>query len=106
MDLLTNPVTSQVISIVVAGICGWLAASAGALRKRDAALYEGIKAVLRRELVDDYERYIANAEPLSIERRQEIDDCYKAYAALGGNGTGAQMYEQLKAVPIQVLTRK
>lgn len=95
MDLLNNPITSQVISIIVAAVCGWLGASVSRLKKRDAALYEGMRAVLRRELVDDYERYVQHEDPLTIERMQEIHDCYAAYAALGGNGTAKTLYDEL-----------
>lgn len=102
MDVFSNPITSQITSIVVAAVCGWLSAQATRLRKRDAALFEGMKAVLRRELVDDFETYVVDGRPLSLERKREIDECFAAYAALGGNGTAAQMYERLKTLEVKV----
>lgn len=102
MDVFSNPILSQIISIVVAAICGWLSAQAHRLKKRDAALYEGMKAVLRRELVDDYENYVVDSSQLSLERKREIDECFAAYTALGGNGTAAQMYDRLKRVEVKV----
>lgn len=107
MDLLNNPITSQVISIIVAAVCGWLGASVSRLKKRDAALYEGMRAVLRRELVDDYERYVQREDPLTIERMQEIHDCFAAYEALGGNGTAAQLYRELSELrPTKTIKEK
>lgn len=106
MDFFSNPIISQVISIAVAAACGWLGAQATRLKKRDAALYEGMKAVLRKEIVDDYDRYVIQGNPMSLERKREIDECYAAYAALGGNGTGKTLYEQLDKIQPYVITTK
>lgn len=106
MDLLTNPITAQIISICVAAACGWLGAQATRLRKRDEALYEGMKAVLRKEIVDDYDRYVLQGNPMSLERKREIDECYAAYTALGGNGTGRTLYEQISKITPYVITIK
>ena len=97
-----NSVVMQVVSFAVAGLCGWLVARVRQLNKRDAALYEGMRAILRKELMNDFETYVVNQRPLSVERKREIDECYQAYAALGGNGTGQQMYEKLCGIKIQV----
>lgn len=102
MELLSNPIASQVVSIAVAGACGFLAAQVKRMSERDKALYEGIKTVLRKELIDSYERYAVGNEPLSIMRREEIDRCYQAYKALGGNGTGEHLYQQI--VKVQLYT--
>lgn len=101
--LFANPIASQVIGIGVAAACGYLGATATRLKARDAALYEGMKAVLRRQLVDDFEEYVIDGRAMSIERKQEITDCYAAYHALGGNGVGAEMYDKLKNVKVQVV---
>lgn len=103
---LSNPIVSQVISIVVAAACGWLGAQASRLKRRDAALYEGMKAVLRKELVDDFERYVVNGHALSIERKREIDECFTAYEELGGNGTGRQMYDKLCQVKVALVDKE
>lgn len=97
-----NSIGAQVISFAVAGLCGWLVARVRQLNKRDAALYSGMKALLRKELMNDFETYVVNKRPLSVERKREIDECYEAYSSLGGNGTGKQMYEKLCNVKVQV----
>ena len=100
---ITDPIISQLVGIAIAAACGYLGAQVKRLTARDAALYEGMKAILRRELVDDFETYVIEGRALSLERKREIDECFDAYSALGGNGTGAQMYEKLCAVKIQML---
>lgn len=102
MDYLSNPIIGQLVSIAIAAACGYLGATATRLKARDAALYDGMKAILRRELVDDFEEYVVEAHPLSLERKREVDECYAAYKALGGNGTGAQMYAKICDVKIQL----
>ena len=101
--LFANPIASQVIGIAVAALCGYFGAQVKRLSARDAALYDGMQALLRRQLVDDFEEYVVDGAPMSIERKQEITDCYAAYHALGGNGVGAEMYDKLKNVKVQVV---
>lgn len=102
MEVLINPIVSQVVGIAVAAACGYLGAQVKRLNARDKALYDGMKAVLRRQLVDDFERYVVDKNPLGIERKQEITDCYAAYSELGGNGLGHEMYEKLKDLKMEV----
>lgn len=101
MDIF-NSIGMQVLSFAVAGVCGWLVARVRQLNRQDAALYSGMKALLRKELMNDFETYVVNQRPLSVERKREIDECYEAYSALGGNGTGKQMYDKLCNVKVQL----
>lgn len=101
MDMLTNPIAAQVVSIIVAAVCGWLGARFSMLRKRDEALYCGMRVLLRSSLNDAYVYYVTDQHPLSLERKREIDEAYEAYAALGGNGTGRQLYEELCEIPVR-----
>lgn len=106
MDIFNNPITAQLISIAVAGVCGFLAAQIKRMSARDKALYEGLKTILRKELVDAYERYVVGSELLSYERKEEVDECYAAYKSLGGNGTGDQMYKAFCEVQVYVIKKE
>lgn len=103
MDLFAHPITSQVISILVAALCGWLGAQVASMHTRDRALYEGMKVILRSSITDAYERYVTEEAPLTVERKREIDEAWAAYSALGGNGTGRQMYEDICDRPIVIV---
>lgn len=96
-----NPVAAQIVSIVVAAACGWLGAKLSTLRARDEALYCGMRVLLRAALNDAYTEFVTDQKPLSLERKREIDEAFEAYAALGGNGTGKQLYEELCEIPIR-----
>lgn len=100
MDVFSNPILAQIISILVAAACGWLGAQVSRLRRKDEALYCGMKVLLRTTIADAYEAYVTNQTPLSMERKREVDEAYEAYAALGGNSTGKQMYEEICERPI------
>ena len=101
MEKYADPIILQILGIVVAGACGWLASQVARLSKRDSALYEGMKVILRSSLADAYEMYVTEQRPLTLERKREIDEAWEAYAALGGNGTGRQMYAELCERPIK-----
>ena len=95
LDAITQQVVSLAVAAVFGVLTGFLASRLSAITKRDMAIEQGVKAILRHELMDDYERFAVRGEPLTIERRREIDECYNAYSALGGNGTGKSAYEAI-----------
>ena len=103
---MTNPIIAQLVSLAVAAAfgaaTGYLASRLKRITTRDRAIEEGVKSILRHELMDDFDTYAVRGEPLTMERRREIDECYHAYAALGGNGTGKSVYERICALQIQM----
>lgn len=96
---MAETITTQLVSLTVAAVFGALTGYLGSrlhhLTERDRAIEQGVKAILRHELMDDYEMYVQRGEPLTMERRREIDECYHEYSALGGNGTGRTAYEAI-----------
>ncbi len=98
-----NAALSQIVGIVVAGLAGWVAASAKQHSRYDKAMRDGMKSVLRKELVDAYDKYVADGCPMTVERRHELEEAYRSYRALGGNGTGEAMYKAISQVPISVI---
>lgn len=103
MDMLSNPIAAQVTSIIVAGICGWLAAQLRGLKRRDEALYAGMRVLLRSQLFDAYDAYVVSSAKLSYERKEEVAEAYNAYSELGGNGVVSKMYEAVMAVPVETI---
>lgn len=94
-----DPIMQQLVSLTVAAlfgiVTGYLGGKVRHLTERDRAIEEGVKSILRHELMDDFEMYVQRGAPLTMERRREIDECYHAYSALGGNGTGRTAYEAI-----------
>lgn len=95
MDAITAQLVSLTVSAVFGALVGYLGAKVRRLTARDKAIEEGIKSILRHELMDAYEMYVVRGAPLTMERRREIDECYHAYFALDGNGIGKTAYEAI-----------
>ena len=103
------PVISGLCAVIGA-LAGWIASARAsrsqreeALAVRQRAISDGVLALLRAQLVDAYERYVAHGEPLTVERRHEIDRCFEAYEALGGNGTVRRLYEEFCRRPTYIV---
>ena len=95
---------------IISGLCaiigalgGWIVSARTSRTKREAALANGVLALLRAQLVDAYERYVVHGDHLTVERRHEIDRCFEAYKALGGNGTVAHLYEEFQRMPTYIV---
>ena len=103
---MTDQILSQLVSLTVAGVFGIVAGYLGGkvrrLTTRDKAIEEGVKSILRHELMDAYEMYVVRGMPLTMERRREIDECYHAYSELGGNGTGKTAYEAICGLELTI----
>lgn len=99
-EWLAGPVATAVIA--------WLAASLRAARRRarehderrdaeHAALIAGMREIMRREMYDMHQRYVVERHPMPYEEKERADDVYRVYHALGGNGTGTHIHDELIA---------
>lgn len=100
--LLLPTVFSVVLSAVLGAVLGWVAGArkhrmeeAERIEAKTDANNDLTKCIARIFLVDFYDRFVVADERMSIERWEEIDRLYKAYKALGGNGTGDKLYNEL-----------
>lgn len=84
-----------VITAVLAGVVGWAVATVRRRRSHDDAMEQGMRAMLRKQIVDAYDLYHNQHRRLTVERKREIDEMFSAYTALGGNGTIADMYHEI-----------
>ena len=100
MNVFANPIIAQVISICVAGICGWLAAQVRDMRKKEEALHDGMKVLLRSQVYQAYERHVANREPISYEQMEMANQAFEAYRALGGNGVATGLHAEVMALSV------
>lgn len=100
------------ISVILAPIAtAVIGALVGALResrrrakdhdaRRDAehaALMAGMRELMRVQLYDMHKRYVVNGEPMPYDEKERADSVYAVYHALGGNGTGTHVHEELMA---------
>ncbi len=79
----------------------WAAKRLAAQRKDNEALKDGIKAVLHDRLWQAHKHYMDQGW-CSLEDKQNVEHLYKPYAALGGNGTGKDAYQDIFDLPTQL----
>lgn len=71
------------------------------LLKQIIATRRGIRALLRADLIRLYNKYHDDLKYCPIYVKQSLEDEYKQYHALKGNGVGTKLYEDLMALPTE-----
>ena len=61
---------------------------------------EGVLAILHNKIYNLGKQYI-DRESISLEDMKDFEYLYEAYHNLGGNGTGTEIYERVKNLPIR-----
>ena len=61
---------------------------------------DGVIAILLNKIYTLGKQYIAQ-EHISVEALDDFEHLYKAYHALGGNGTGTEIYKRVKELPMK-----
>lgn len=71
--------------------------------KRDESdsLKLGIQALLRAQMIADYNKWTAKGYA-PIYARDNFDNCHKQYAALGANGVMDDIYVKFMALPTEI----
>lgn len=103
MELVQTTIITATTSALISAIVGALVASVkGRARKETdkvAALNSGMRALLWRELETFHAQAMADGG-LDVEARRHLEDVYKSYHDLGGNGTGTRLYEDAMGMPV------
>jgi len=76
-------------------------AALGYLYRQVMAAKKGIRALLRADLIRLYNKYHDELEYCPIYVKQSLEEEYKQYHALKGNGVGTKLYEALMALPTE-----
>lgn len=87
---------------VVISILTYLVNKLRKLHSRQKAVENGVQALLRNELIRRYREYEVKGE-ITILDKENMEHLFKEYQNLGGNGTVAQMYEEIINLPIKII---
>lgn len=68
--------------------------------KRQAALEEGVQALLRGELIRSYEKYHEQGY-ITMHGLEAANKAYAAYHELGGNGTITSLIEDMRRLEVE-----
>lgn len=67
--------------------------------KEQAVIKDGVKALLHDRLYHTCKFYLQRGE-ITITEMSNIEYLYNSYHALGGNGTGTELYKRVKELPV------
>lgn len=95
----------QILSVIgVPSLMGAIALSIfNYVKSRSASsrlIKEGVLAILHNKIYTLGKQYI-NQGHISLEDMKDFEYLYDAYHNLGGNGTGTEIYERVKDLPIK-----
>lgn len=99
-------VLKHIGELIFTGISGVLAAAYRSLAKRikaqeeeRKAVKEGLLAIMHDRLYQSCTYYLKQGT-IDMAGLKNLEYLYKSYHALGGNGTGTELYNRAKALPI------
>lgn len=99
---ITPYVLGWLVSTILTGLLGYFGGKVKKLSSRDKAVEEGIRCLLRGEITRAYQRHVIDGRPMTLECRRQLDEIWKAYKGLDGNGTASAMYQELCEMQINV----
>ena len=103
VHLAATTALSALVGAVVAGVIGRMKQGYSENRAEDAAMPEGMLALLRSQLTEAHTLYVVRGAPMSLYERENIARIHQAYKDLDGNDIGDQQYAELAALPVAPL---
>ena len=87
-----------IISAVLAGAYRSISKRLAEEKKRNEAIAEGMQALLRENIVSNYNKYSEKGyAPIYV--KESMKRIYEAYHNLGGNDVATSLYKKLLAMP-------
>lgn len=89
-----------VFGMIVAGLSAayaHLAKKLKAERMKNQAIENGLRGILRIQILDTYDRCVADGNRISVSRKDAVVSIYQSYCALGDSvdDTIKQLYEEI-----------
>ena len=89
-----------VISLGIAGLYRTLSARVKKEIEEQQLLKAGVLAILHDRLYQSCRHYIRQGF-IDVESLKNIEYMYRSYHALGGNGTGTELFKRVNALPLR-----
>lgn len=89
-----------VFGLIVTGLSAayaHLAKRFKAEKKKNEAIENGLRGILRIQILDTYDRCVADGNKISVSRKDAVVSIYQSYCALGDSvdDTIKQLYEEI-----------
>ncbi len=69
-------------------------------RNKNQAIENGLRDLLRIQILDNYDQCVSAGNVISVSRKDALDSAYQSYHALGGNGTITRVHEEIMQMRI------
>lgn len=79
----------------IASCLGGVVGAIGGVYNVQKSQKKGIKLILKMQLRTLHKAICVNGEPCTIDDKDDATQLYDTYEALGGNGTGKSMYQDI-----------
>ncbi len=97
-EVLLSSVISCAVASVVGGAVTYAVTRLKNGVKREKALGEGVRSLLRSQLIEYHDKYMERGYcPIYV--KESVRRSYEAYHDLGGNGVITKLYEDVMALP-------
>lgn len=93
-------IAQHILELILSACFTACLAYIGKIRKESEAQKEGLKALLRADIIHNHDKYMARGQ-MPIYAKDALEKEYIAYHDLGGNGTMTELYNELMALPIE-----
>lgn len=88
------------IEFIAGAILAWVTTTIIKLKKRNTATQDGVKALLKSEIIQIYHVYSEKGN-MPIYARENAMSLYEEYKNLGGNGVVDDLMKKMLALPIE-----
>lgn len=95
MDGLAVQVAGWAATSVIGALVGAVVASCKRRSAKGDAMEQGMRALMRKELITLHKDYVVDLGYCPVMIKEHAGQVYRAYHALGGNGTCTQLYEEI-----------
>ena len=108
LERLAKYCLEAIFGLIIAGLSAGYAKLAKKLKKERAknlAIENGLKGILRIQIIDTYDKCISEGN-ITLSRKDAIAEVYRSYTALCASeeevdDTITQMYEELRHLPVK-----
>lgn len=90
-----------VLAPICASLVTYILAQGRAKSAHDRAMEDGMRALLRQQLIDYHRMYVASGEACPVRIKEQATAVHDAYAAIGGNGTGTQLWHEIMEAHVE-----
>lgn len=91
---------NEIVSLLVTAVVGYIGKELYKTMQEQKALKKGVKAMLHDRLYQSARFYIQQGF-IDMDGLTNIGLIYEAYHELHGNGTGTDLYNRVRALPIR-----